>query len=104
MNKTLDVVVFFRKTFEALTGRKPFPWQERAFVILADGNVPTTVSLPTGTGKTSLIPIWLTALAWQAKRRHLALPRRLVWIVNRRVVVDQATDEAVLMVERVNNP
>ena len=104
MNKTFDVAVFFRRAFEALTGRKPFPWQERAFVILAAGNVPPTISLPTGTGKTSLIPIWLAALAWQAGRGHLALPRRLVWIVNRRVVVDQATDEAVLMVERVNNP
>lgn len=104
MNGISDPAVFFRKAFEALTERKPFPWQERAFAILAEGNVPTTVSLPTGTGKTSLIQIWLVALAWQAAEGKLLLPRRLVWIVNRRVVVDQATDEAVGMVNRVNNP
>jgi CRISPR-associated endonuclease/helicase Cas3 len=33
-------------------------------------------------------------LAWQAEHGQVTLPRRLVWVVNRRVVVDQATDEA----------
>lgn len=104
MNKASDAAVFFRKGFEAMTGRRPFPWQERAFALLAGGNTPATVSLPTGTGKTSLIPIWMSALAWQATRKRVLLPRRLVWVVNRRVVVDQATDEAVRMVDLVGNP
>jgi CRISPR-associated endonuclease/helicase Cas3 len=43
-------------------------------------------------GKTSIIPLWLIALATGA-----ALPRRLVYIVNRRTVVDQATDDAARM-------
>ena len=71
---------------------------------LAEGKLPATVSLPTGTGKTSLIQIWLAAMAWQASRKAITLPRRLVWVVNRRVVVDQATDEAVGMAERLKNP
>ncbi len=95
---------FFRRAYVALTERDPFPWQERVFARLVDANLPVTVSLPTGTGKTSLIQIWLAAMAWQASRGVVTLPRRLVWVVNRRVVVDQATDEAVCMVERMGNP
>jgi CRISPR-associated endonuclease/helicase Cas3 len=45
--------------------------------------------LPTGLGKTSVMAIWLIARAHGAK-----LPRRLVYVVDRRAVVDQATDEA----------
>jgi CRISPR-associated endonuclease/helicase Cas3 len=45
--------------------------------------------LPTGLGKTSVIAVWLIALANQPAK----LPRRLVYVVNRRTVVDQTTDE-----------
>jgi len=34
------------------------------------------------------------ALAWQAQNDEVILPRRLVYVVNRRTVVDQATDVA----------
>ena len=97
--------MIFSETFEALTGKIPFPWQTRVFSLLAKGKVPGTVSLPTGTGKTALIPIWLIALACQAQNSGtINLPRRLVWVVNRRVVVDQATDEAVSMIEQLVSP
>ena len=43
-----------------------------------------------GVGKTSVIPIWLIALA----TNPTSVPRRLVYVVNRRTVVDQATEEA----------
>ena len=38
--------------------------------------------------------IWLLAVAWQAGNGGLRLPRRLIYVVNRRTVVDQATDVA----------
>lgn len=53
----------FAKCFEALTGYAPLCWQKRLFDRLANGSVPPVVDLPTGLGKTSVIPIWLIALA-----------------------------------------
>jgi len=82
----------FASTFKALTGHKPFPWQERLyarFLSERDDNIPRTCNLPTGLGKTSVIAVWLIALADGAK-----VPRRLVYVVNRRTVVDQTTREA----------
>lgn len=82
--------ISFARTFEALTGHSPFPWQERLFdEWFAKGKVPPSCNLPTGLGKTNVIAVWLIALANGAK-----VPRRLVYVVNRRTVVDQATREA----------
>jgi CRISPR-associated endonuclease/helicase Cas3 len=72
--------------------RPPLRWQSRLYERFVRGgveNVPGVCRLPTGLGKTSVIPIWLVALASGAR-----LPRRLVYVVNRRTVVDQATDDA----------
>ncbi len=44
----------------------------------------------TGLGKTSTIVIWLLALVRQAQSKQVRLPRRLVYIVNRRTVTGQA--------------
>lgn len=79
----------FERAFSALTGREPYRWQRRAFRLLVEGKWEDlrSLSLPTGVGKTSLIACFLLAQAF-AKAR---LPRRIVWIVNRRTVVDQAT-------------
>lgn len=67
----------------------PFPWQIRLLHDLLAGRVPRALDLPTGLGKTSVMAIWLVALALGAR-----LPRRLVYLVDRRAVVDQATDVA----------
>jgi CRISPR-associated endonuclease/helicase Cas3 len=79
----------FDAQFAALTGLQPFSWQARLFRRFANGDVPSAVDLPTGLGKTSVMAIWLIARAHGA-----ALPRRLVYVVDRRVVVDQASGEA----------
>ena len=91
----------FPSGFAALTGNPPYPWQQKLFDLLAQGKIPPDINLPTGSGKTSIMPIWLLALAHQAQRpENITLPRRLVWVVNRRVVVDQASDEARQIRER----
>jgi CRISPR-associated endonuclease/helicase Cas3 len=89
-------ILDFALQFEALTDNPPYPWQEKLFGLFRSGTIPPNINLPTGSGKTSIIPIWLLALAQQAAEnpQGITLPRRLVWVVNRRVVVDQATDEA----------
>lgn len=97
----------FAAQFEALTGHRPFPWQESLFSVMHSRSPLQirTISLPTGAGKTSIMPIWLLALAGQAAReedpRNIHIPRRLVWVVNRRTVVDQATHEAELLATRL---
>ena len=80
----------FCSSFQSLTGKPPYAWQERLYGDwFSQGKVPSSIRLPTGTGKTRIMAIWLLGLAGGA-----SLPRRLVWIVDRRVVVDQATSEA----------
>ena len=79
----------FVSAFKALTGHAPFRWQERLFDRFVAGDLPGAIDLPTGLGKTSVMAIWLLARA-----RNPELPRRLVYIVDRRTVVDQATAEA----------
>lgn len=80
----------FRNWFEQIYQNPPFIWQERLFQqFIEPQKFPSALALPTGLGKTSVMCIWLLARAINP-----ALPRRLVYIVDRRVVVDQATLEA----------
>lgn len=83
----------FDKFFTALTRNSPFPWQTEMFRKLGSGswNELSSCTLPTGLGKTSVIPIWLIAVAASTPN---SIPRRLVYVVNRRTVVDQATEAA----------
>ena len=84
----------FQELFEALTGNQPFPWQTELARRLLNADVPMGCNLPTGTGKTSVISIWVICLGLQALSGQVTLPRRLIYAVNRRVIVDQATEEA----------
>ena len=79
------------RIFEELTSEDgerypPFRWQTRLLRRLLHANPPRVVDVPTGLGKTSVMALWLIALAEGAR-----LPRRLVYVVDRRAVVDQAT-------------
>lgn len=53
----------FEADFTALTGNAPFPWQRTLFDSFMEGKIPPVCDLPTGLGKTSVIAIWLLALA-----------------------------------------
>ena len=82
----------FSTHFLALTGFKPMRWQRRLYdEHFANGRLPSAVSVPTGLGKTAVMAIWMVALAQQMKSGQISLPRRLVYVVDRRAVVDQAT-------------
>jgi len=75
----------FQTAFEYLTEHRPYEWQTELFRSLVSGQIPN-LSLPTGSGKTNAIVCWLLALCLNSK-----LPRRLVYVVDRRSVVDQST-------------
>lgn len=87
------VAELFDDEFKALTGYSPMRWQWRLFDdYFAESELPSTVSIPTGLGKTAVMAIWLIALAQQMREgKKTLLPRRLVYVVDRRAVVDQAT-------------
>ncbi len=94
----------FGLAFCALTGHEPFPWQEMLYERLAKGGLPRSLCIPTGLGKTAVIPVWLIALAAHLDEDSpLRIPRRLVYVVNRRTVVDQATDVVGSLRDRLLN-
>lgn len=68
----------------------PFRWQQRLVSEVASaGTWPSLLDLPTGSGKTAAIDaaIFLQALLPDA-------PRRIVYLVDRRIIVQQAADRA----------
>lgn len=79
----------FSQLFCALAAVDPFPWQQSLYERFSRGEIPSTANLPTGLGKTSVVAIWLIALLTHPDK----VPRRLVYVVNRRTVVDQTTAE-----------
>jgi CRISPR-associated endonuclease/helicase Cas3 len=90
----------FTEFFRALHGYDPFPWQAALAARLCDpemgGRWPECLALPTGTGKTSCLDIAVFALAlqadWPAERR--TAPRRILFVVDRRIIVDEACAHA----------
>ncbi len=86
----------FDRAFTALTDcPSAFPWQQALFDEFLHERFPKTCDIPTGLGKTSILAIWLLALAEHARTGMTSdFPRRLAYVVNRRTVVDQATREA----------
>jgi CRISPR-associated endonuclease/helicase Cas3 len=67
----------------------PFPWQLDLLQRFRQGETAPSLDIPTGLGKTAVMAVWLVARALRA-----SLPRRLVYVVDRRAVVDQATEVA----------
>lgn len=94
----------FDEEFRALTGHAPFPWQRELFRVALAGPFPAACNLMTGLGKTSVVAVWLLALATRARRgTEAGFPRRLVYVVNRRTVVDQATREVEKLVAALDS-
>jgi CRISPR-associated endonuclease/helicase Cas3 len=76
-------------------GKLPFAWQQRLLEqIVRDKRWPRVLDLPTGSGKTTCIDIALFALALDADQdaQDRWCPRRIVMVVDRRIVVDQVAE------------
>ncbi len=76
----------FEQFFFDLHGHSPFPWQTRLAHRVCEGSWPKVIDLPTASGKTACIDIALFALAVRGKNA----PRRIFFVVDRRVIVNEA--------------
>jgi CRISPR-associated endonuclease/helicase Cas3 len=94
-----DFPAFFRE----LHGVEPFPWQERLLSeIVEAGSWPSALDLPTGSGKTSVIDIALFHLALEFERgKARRAPLRIAFVVDRRLVVDDAFERAQRIARRL---
>lgn len=93
----------FRAFFEELHGRAPFPWQTRlAERVAREGRWPDILDLPTGSGKTACIDIalfqWLVCASEGAPQRAA---RRIAFVVDRRIIVDEAAERAAKIVGKI---
>ena len=125
MAADLDAVCF-ADFFSALWDKEPFAWQEElaqrvlgradsapdrsSSVCSSNGNRtqspwPEAIALPTASGKTACLDIAVFALATQASRlaagKVIAAPRRVFFVVDRRVIVDEAHERARRLAEKL---
>jgi CRISPR-associated endonuclease/helicase Cas3 len=86
----------FAEFFRELWGKEksPFPWQTMLARRAAEKGWPDAIDLPTASGKTACLDIAVWALAKQAGEASRSTPRRVWFIVDRRIVVDEAYERA----------
>ncbi len=87
----------FPQFFEAVWDKTPFPWQERLAEQVLQGDWKESIGLPTAAGKTALIDIAVFALAMRAPNAA----RRIFFVVDRRVIVDEAAERAALLADKL---
>ena len=89
-----DFATFFRDIHRY----EPFPWQRRLTTrVLNRRSWPKVIDLPTGTGKTAVLDTAVFAMALQPETS----PRRVVFVIDRRIVVDQVYERARRIQERL---
>lgn len=100
----------FGECFQALWGFRPFAWQQ-ALAKRVMENIeqpwPEAIALPTAAGKTACIDIAVFALAAQATRLSdgcaITAPRRIFFVVDRRIIVDEAYARAERLAGKLAN-
>jgi CRISPR-associated endonuclease/helicase Cas3 len=96
----------FSPFFREVHGVDPFPWQRTLLERVAKtGGWPGVLELPTGCGKTAAIDIALFHLALDASKgeaRRAAV--RIAFVVDRRLVVDDAYARAHKLQDALTNP
>jgi len=91
----------FADYFEAVHGTPPFVWQRRLLAgVLESRHWPSVVDLPTGVGKTAALDVALFALACDPA----VFPRRIVFVVDRRLVVDQVVVRGRAITRALSDP
>lgn len=90
----------FENFFFELHGFSPFPWQKRLARQVCEEGWPKVIDLPTASGKTACIDIALFALAVRGNEA----PRRIFFVVDRRVIVSEAFERAEGIAKRLKDP
>jgi CRISPR-associated endonuclease/helicase Cas3 len=96
----------FGEFFQALWGMGPFPWQEMLAERVAAEQWPDAIDLPTASGKTACLDIAVYALAAQADKPlgKRTTARRIWFVVDRRIVVDEAFERAQRLAQKLADP
>lgn len=82
----------FDAFFEKATGNKPYPFQKR---LATCEQLPELIDIPTGLGKTDAVVLaWLWRRRFTSQEVRKATPRRLVYCLPMRVLVEQTEAKA----------
>lgn len=88
----------FSNYFSDVHNCDPFPWQVRLTEqVLSSEEWPEVIDLPTGTGKTAVLDTAIFSLAYQPEK----FPRRVVFVVDRRIIVDQVYERATKIQKKI---
>jgi len=91
----------FAAFFEAVYGYPPHDWQVRlAHLVMERRRWPDLLDLPTGVGKTSALDVAVFSLAFAPEH----FPRRVMFVVDRRLIVDQVSRRADMLRQALEDP
>ena len=82
--------------FSDVMGSPPYLWQQQFYAACQRGEPPEAIDIPTGLGKTVCVLLLLLA-----RLQNPSLPARVVYIVDRRAVVDQTAALIETWIERI---
>lgn len=83
----------FAEFYEEIHGFEPFPWQvDLVERVLTDCSWPELIDVPTGMGKTSLldIAVFISSKTLSQSGSDRLVRRRIFFVVDRRIIVDEA--------------
>lgn len=90
----------FSEFFLKAVQEEPFPYQHR---LATDPWLPQLIDVPIGAEKTAAVVLaWLWRRRFAAHEVRTATPRRLIYCLPMRVLVEQTRDNAILWLHRLN--
>lgn len=97
-------VTDFPAFYEEVHGYEPFPWQFELLKRVVEEGWPELIDIPTGLGKTSVIDVALFAAALGRVQKQTGVPRRVFFVVDRRLIVDEAYQHAASIAKALRTP
>lgn len=94
----------FGAFYEGVHGYPPFKWQSELAGKVIESGWPRDLDMPTAAGKTSVIDVAVFHLAMEVGKRKRGAPVRIVFVVDRRLVVDGAFEHAVKIAKALEEP